>query len=334
MEIEMSYTKVNGQIKKITSCFINTSEGIKKLTRIITRQGGEIIENVMSDYFPTLGDDKAGYGSGIIVFEGRGILFTEPKAHSFRIPLGVSKVHMVAIGAGGSGGLGVGAGSGGGGGGLAAVNNVDITPGQNLTINVGRGGQGYTSVSLGESGQESSIVGYIKAFGGQGGLQGNVVGGAGGSGEADNSSQEFLTLVIGRGGQGGISKGSSHDGSGGGGAAGYGGIGGKGGGVNTSGVAVNGSNGQKGGGGGGGSAANRGVGGHGGGVSPFGLGMGGSGAINSATAAGTSGGAGSINSSYSEYTFGGGSGGVDHPGSSLDAQDGAILILWGEPLSL
>jgi hypothetical protein len=148
------------------------------------------------------------------------------------------------IGGGGGGANGIGntnAGSGGGGGGYSKINNLALTPGANVTVQVGTGG---ANGAAGANGTDTffngaSCVGASAcAKAGAGGdTAGSHVGGAGGAAASGVGSTKYS------GGSGGNSSGG---GSGGGGAAGPAGSGAVGGG--TTGIANNG-------GGGGGGAA-------------------------------------------------------------------------------
>ena len=65
--------------------------------------------------------------------------------YSWTVPAGVTSVSIVVIASGASGGAGGGGaarGSGGGGGGVSYRNGLSVTPGEVLTISVGRGGPG------------------------------------------------------------------------------------------------------------------------------------------------------------------------------------------------
>ncbi|WP_298774504.1 hypothetical protein [uncultured Shewanella sp.] len=337
----MLYTKIDNQLKKLSTCLIQTSHGVKKLSRLIMKQGQTVTTIAMPDSFPVLGEDKTPYDSGTLVFNGLGILFTQPGAHTFTIPFGVKKVHMVAIGAGGSGGLGGDHGSGGGGGGLAALNDVAVGPGQALDIDVGAGGKGAvnnTAYGFGIDGGDSQVQGYLLATGGKkGGSDGAANNAAGEGGEGNIIISNVDDFVVGTGGSGGLSNpttGIAVDGGGGGGAAGYGGNGGNGAG-DVNGAVSNASGGVLGGGGGGGTTNSGFRGGMGGGVGAFGIGSAGSGGASSTTGRnGFPGEAGSQHLSYPNDVFGAGSGGADNVEITVDAQNGAVLICWGEPLVL
>jgi hypothetical protein len=147
------------------------------------------------------------------VYEGAGTF-------SFTVPLGVRRIHACCIGAGGSySGL---VGDGGGGGGLAWANDIEVDPGETLTVSVGavgyeggdssvkrggtliieagggtRSGGGYTigpdqSGGGGRGGNGGSTVSYsensqyLGAGGGAGGYMGN--GGRANQGAADEGS--------------------------------------------------------------------------------------------------------------------------------------------------
>lgn len=62
-------------------------------------------------------------------------------ASSFTVPAGVTAISMLCVSGGGGGNdIQGGGGHGGGGGGVSYTNNVAVTPGEVLTINVGSGG--------------------------------------------------------------------------------------------------------------------------------------------------------------------------------------------------
>ncbi len=332
----MLYIKEEDKVKKISRCFYVTSDKSKQLRqlhRLYFVKDTQLRKiNITENWF-ILGREGDTYGAGIIVLEGRGILFDKPGGdYTFTIPENIRTIHMVAIGAGGSGGRNDGQGFGGGGGGLAAVINQSVTQQERLTITVGRGGNALTGdvTGKGSDGEKSSIKNYIKAEGGGGGdiYKSGKGGGTGGQGEIIKDRATHTAAVIGTGGNGG----SQTDGGGGGGAAGYGGSGGHGGGQEAS------QSGQQGGGGGGGSGSNsnhsEGVGGMGGGVSPFGKGADGDAGLSNETIDGEPGIGGSIKTSYQDKCYGGGSGGADYPSSTVAAQNGAVLICWGEPLPI
>lgn len=224
----------------------------------------------------------------------------------FTVPAGISSVSVLVVG----GGAGAGETGGAPGGCLAYGNDIFVTPGSQITVQVGAGGAiGYSS---------SSFFGSESLLFAQG--QNNVGGSA-------------LSA-------GGFSGGNSQ-GAGGGGAGGYSGSGGAGGGTGSSGF-----NGNGGGGGGGASSSrvNYGSGG-GGGVGLNGEGASGSGAQyveggtlgqpgagGSGGSGGGSGGSGSTNGSGGNGGFRGGGAGAR--GSLQDfggnGGAGAVRIIWGE----
>jgi len=65
-------------------------------------------------------------------------LYTNVGSYSFIVPPGFTEVSIVSVGGGAGGG-----GDGGAGGGLVWSDNVSVTPGEVLDINVGAGGTGY-----------------------------------------------------------------------------------------------------------------------------------------------------------------------------------------------
>lgn len=139
--------------------------------------------------------------------------------YSWTVPAGVTSVSIVVIASGASGGAGGGGaarGSGGGGGGVSYRNGLSVTPGEVLTISVGRGGPGAmvpsdppNQTANGSSGLYARVergsttlvtanggsFGYGSSYnsvgaGGTGGstLSGNYGGGTGGNGGTGGSS--------------------------------------------------------------------------------------------------------------------------------------------------
>tara|TARA_R110002049_G_scaffold302258_1_gene494990 strand:- start:67070 stop:70153 length:3084 start_codon:yes stop_codon:yes gene_type:complete len=202
---------------------------------------------------------------------------------TYTVPSGVTQIKVQAWGAGGGGsdksGNGSDGGNGGGGGGFRS-GILTVTPGDNISITIGTGGNGATNISGndGFNGTNTIIThssGTITANGGAGGVVGDTAGGpaaAGGTGSFTGTvtSQDTFT-----GGNGGI--GNTQRGGGGGGGAGSNGNG-------NAGTNSSGGSGGNGNGGNGGSAGNRGNGGNGstygggGGASGDGTGVGGKGA--------------------------------------------------------
>ena len=258
----------------------------------------------------SINDTSRGYGQ---------VMYTSPGSYTWTVPTSVSSIHVVMIGAGGGGSAGAQPGGGGGGGGaLAYKNDIAVTPGETVSINVGDGGAGVRYGSAG-SGTNSSITTSSSSYtmtagGGQGGQSHD--GGPGGTASGNGASGY-------PGGRGGNRAGGGGSG-GGGGAGGYGGQGGQGG-SNSSG-----SNGS-GGAGGGGGGPNGSNGAYGGGTYPYGQGANGAGGSSSPQ----SGGRGSFisgtplgDATQGKDPGGGGPGGVWGPGNA--GGDGLVRIIWGE----
>jgi hypothetical protein len=183
--------------------------------------------------------------------------FTNPGTYNWQAPQGITKVSIVCVGAGGGGG-GAGsnsgpAGGGGSGGALAYKNDLDVIPGNNYKVVVGKGGGGGVFGAFGFSGEDSYF---------QYGTNDKVLagGGKGGSGPSTRLSvagglpdkSRDTSIGGGQGGAGGSSGTSSSQAGAGGGAGGYTGIGGSG---ANNGVAGTATAGQGGGGGGGGAGS-------------------------------------------------------------------------------
>ena len=146
--------------------------------------------------------------------------YTSAGTFEFTVPLGVRRIHACCVGAGGA--FSGTAGRGGGGGGLCWANDIEVEPGEKLTVTVGasnvtggdssikrggtlvmqanggtRSGGGYTlgsgvSGGGGSGGSGGSTVSYsensqyLGAGGGAGGYMGN--GGSANRGAADENS--------------------------------------------------------------------------------------------------------------------------------------------------
>ena len=267
-----------------------------------------------SDFTAVLCANSGGvWGTALIPSGACDWYFTKPGSYSWTVPVGVTSISVVCIGAGG----GSSAWNGGGGGGLVYKNNVVLTPGASIPVVVGAGG---TTSSAGQASSfNTSIIAYGGTSGGIGGTSG--VGGsfAGGDG----------------GGSGGTS-GSISGATGGGGAGGYTGNGGDGGG-NQGGTGTAGSGGGGGGGGGGSGSTTNAAGGAGGGTELFGQGADGIGGIGNGNGFGAGGGGGSGASagvdgavaSIGPYggNYGGGSGGGSSGNGGYGAS-GACRIVW------
>jgi hypothetical protein len=253
-------------------------------------------------------------------------------AWSWIVPTGVTSISVLAVGAGGAGGY-VDYYAGGGGG-LRYKNNISVTPGQTININVcGQigGGSSTTDTTFGTNGTDAF---YFYAGAGKSGRQYPY--GEGGTG-----------TTIGAGADGGGNGGNSTsygNSWGGGGAGGYSGNGGDGG-VNGNGQA------GSGGGGGGGYGYNNSAGyflhylGNGGGVGLLGVGASGGGGYGSGpttTEATKNGGGGSggvtspsVTSPGGQYGGGGGGSYVFNNNGNAGGE-GAVRIIWpatGQPLT-
>ncbi len=111
--------------------------------------------------------------------------FSDPGTYSFVVPAGVERIAAVAVGAGGGGSNSLN-GGGGGGGALQYRNSIAVTPGETLTVNVGRGGVAGT---VGQTGTASSLyrggTSLVYAAGGSGAVGSS--GGIGGSASSNSS---------------------------------------------------------------------------------------------------------------------------------------------------
>lgn len=261
--------------------------------------------------------NRAG-GAPFIPADPGEVVFTTVGNHDWVVPEGVASISVVAVGGGGGGGsTGGSGGAGGGGGGLGYKNDIVVTPGSTITVNVGaggledsltHGGDSYvidTSTVCGFGGYSSNSATGITA----GGI---YTGTGGGNGGRPDSS--------------GIS-----DSTGGGGAGGYSGNGG-GSSINAGGQAGTGGAGGGGAAGGSSDAASG-----GGGVGLYGEGTSGTGGTYTAGDAsvgggggsgGTAGGAGATTNYGGSY--GGGGAGAELNSESGDGGQGAVRILWGD----
>lgn len=245
------------------------------------------------------------------------------------VPLGVTSISAVCVGAGGgSGGSGSGtAGGGGGGGGNSWLNDISVTPGETLTITIGAAGTGGAAGSgAGTAGGfteiKRSATELLRANGGGAGLGSGFssVGGTGGT-------TVDVSYGGGTGGAGGAPANNS-GGGGGGGTGGYSGAGGAGG-TTNSGIGLIGAGGGGGGGGGyqPGGTQNNGGGGIGlkitgaNGVAGANNGPGGGGSSGTGGAAGGVGG-----------NFGGGGGAAEDDTIIIGAagSSGGVRIIWGD----
>jgi len=153
-------------------------------------------------------------------------LYSVPGTYTFTVPANVTRVTAIIAGGGGGGSSGNGVnyygGSGGGGGGSYIV-DINVTPGQQLSVVVGSGGAGGTGGTgrPGGSGGNSSVGSYI-TYGGSGGSNAGSAGSGGsGGGYGGSGGKGGLGAVYSVLGVGGVSVGGT-SGAGSGGAGGIG----------------------------------------------------------------------------------------------------------------
>jgi len=240
----------------------------------------------------------SGFRAGVYIDPSVGqVAYTTPGTYSWTVPTGVTSVCVVCVGGGSRGG-----------GGLAYGNNIAVTPGASL------------SVQVGSVGQASWFINSSTLQGGGAGLTGGTSTGSARTG----------------GGAGGGATGGGI-GHGGGGAGGYSGTGGVGG-NNTNGSAGSGGGGGGGassqsligyGGGGGGGVGllgegSNGTGGSGAGSNPQGGGGGSGGSAGAAAPPGTNNGG-----NGGGYGGGGGERNAGYGGSDGAGAGGAVRIIWG-----
>lgn len=242
--------------------------------------------------------------------------WTTPGAHTFTVPEGVYSVCVVCVG-GGGGGVDYTSGShpmhGGGGGGLGWKNDIAVTPGAEIDIQVGAGGTHASYSSTGNDGGDSYFDTALVCKGG---------GGDGGAYQVNGSGGDYVGDGGGNGG-GTVGNGTAQNGAvGGGGAGGYSGNGGNG--TNTF-QSANSNRDGAGGGGAGGytNGSNRGYGGGGVGIQGEGV----SGAGGTGGGAGGSGGT-SGDTSGNGGVFGGGGGG-SNANDAKNGTGGAVRVIWG-----
>lgn len=118
-------------------------------------------------------------------------LFTTPGVNYFTVPTGCTRICIaLAAGGGGAGGsefwyYGTNGGAGGGGG-AAYLNDIAVTPGQVITMDIGYGGPRGTSGQYptdGDPGQRTVIGAYnLWTYRGEGGIAGSSTHGASGIG--------------------------------------------------------------------------------------------------------------------------------------------------------
>ena len=131
--------------------------------------------------------------------------------YTWVVPAGVTEACVLCVGAGGAGG-GVpttqsDSAAGGGGGALSYTNNLAVTPGESLTVVVGRGYAGTTGSGTagGDSQLKRNTTVLVEAKGGGGGAGDRVENGAGNGGGGGAAGCVVGTGVCSgvRGGKGG-----------------------------------------------------------------------------------------------------------------------------------
>ena len=157
-------------------------------------------------------------------------LFTS--SGSFVVPNGIGYISVAGVGAGGAGGGSTAsyAGVGGAGGALVYGNNIPVTPGETLTIEIGTGGTssvGANGTSGGYTEIRRGATTLLRANGGAGGSYVNTI--YAGLTTAATSANIGGYTYNQAGGNGGGAGYANWEGSGGGGAGGYSGAGGTGG---------------------------------------------------------------------------------------------------------
>lgn len=241
---------------------------------------------------------------------------------TWTVPENVFSVSVVCVGGGGGGGNNTSGSTGGAGGALSYINDHAVTPGDSITLSVGRGGYKYTS---------TASAGPF--------LGGNTYFGNSSLCFASGGNNGTPTIIGNGGGLGGTGAAGGSYCGGGGGAGGYSGNGGNGGGY-----AGNGGNGLGGAGGGGGGGGSTDSAGAGGGVGLLGEGASGGGGLGSTAngyngfggSGGLGGGgdrgglsAGSISYPSNGGYYGGGGGSADAiAGENGGGGPGAIRIIW------
>ncbi|WP_295894945.1 phage tail protein [uncultured Bartonella sp.] len=152
------------------------------------------------------------------------LVFKDVGTTTWTVPSGVHVVDVIVWGAGGGGGGSYRAGaSGGAGGGYIDCKGLQVTPGQQILITVGAGGNGGSAIPTnGGSGGASSFGSYATAYGGGGGYAANgaitlkraIGGNAVGSGLVVPGQSGQTSIVIGdnyfMGGQGGGTYGTTN----------------------------------------------------------------------------------------------------------------------------
>lgn len=266
---------------------------------------------------------------------------TSNYTHTWTVPAKVTSVSVVCIG-GGGGGMYYSNSSqsytyamgGGAGGALAWINNVTVTPGESISIQVGGRGLGgaYSAGSTAGGASFFKDASTINANGGSPGRYNTDL-----SGATFTVSTSYGTYGGGNGGGVNSTSSSGYGPAGGGGAGGYSGNGGDG----RDDFAASGDDGSGGGGAGGGASSNATyedhIAGGGGGVAPYGEGSSGTGNTDGSAGGGSGGGDSSVPIAYDTGALYGGNYGAGGGGKSTSGWgayaggggQGVIRVIWG-----
>ena len=277
--------------------------------------------------------------------QGGGHLFTRTQnpsagSYTFTVPSGVTSISAVAVGAGGGGGRGSTtisiygeSGGGGGGGALAYANDISVSPGDVLYIEIGSGGStGQPGADGGDTilkkingvdiNGNDTYEEMLVAGGGKGGTTHMTHAQSSGAGGQPSGTEKD------GGGNGGLGGGRSfwtNNGGGGGGAGGYSGNGGIGKAIHQTETAGSG-------GAGGGGFALETTTGLGGGVGLYGEGSNGSAGTSSSIHGGSGSGLSEYSGNSNDIPDQYGAGGFGSPRKSYSGSkgaDGALRIIWG-----
>lgn len=164
-------------------------------------------------------------GHRLRMLQGRGTaaIFDTPGDFDFLVPLGVTSISMLCLGAGGNSEvttnvpIGNGAG-GGGGGGLSYSNSLAVTPGETLNIHVGypvgsalrdssvnrgggslvyaSGGSAGVLTAAGSGGSVSGAIGAVKYAGGAGAAGSTTAARGGGGGSSATTAASGAAAVL------------------------------------------------------------------------------------------------------------------------------------------
>jgi len=146
------------------------------------------------------------YAAGVVFFGSASaqtiVTFSTVGTRTWTVPEGVTTVEVLTVAGGGGGGMDMG--GGGGGGGVIYNGDYSVTPGSNVTVTVGTGGNGAPAANT--NGQPGGHQYTISATSGQNSVFGSITALGGGYG---GSSYYGYTPNYGLGGSGGSGGGSS-----------------------------------------------------------------------------------------------------------------------------